>query len=208
MKKCFKCEQIKPLNDFYKHKEMADGYLNKCKECNKKDTKNNHRCFGKTDDSYDKTQKGVIRVIYKTQKANSKSRGMDLPNYTKDEFSEWAYTNGFESIYNAWVSNGYDRNFKPSADRLDDYMPYTLDNLKLGTWKDNRNHASIDRISGHNKCGKVCKPLIQLDRQGNFIAEYVSFSSAKRINGYHMERSIRTGKIDRKGFMWKYKEVK
>ena len=42
-KKCFKCLVIKPLDCFYKHKEMADGHVNKCKECNKKDVSNNYR---------------------------------------------------------------------------------------------------------------------------------------------------------------------
>ena len=54
MKTCFKCLIGKPLEAFYKHSMMADGHLNKCKECTKADVKRHRQENWERVRAYDK----------------------------------------------------------------------------------------------------------------------------------------------------------
>jgi hypothetical protein len=38
-KTCFKCGKTLPISEFYEHKKMSDGHLNKCISCTKTDVK-------------------------------------------------------------------------------------------------------------------------------------------------------------------------
>jgi hypothetical protein len=43
VKTCFKCNVSQPLTDFYRHPNMADGHLGKCKTCTKADSTERRR---------------------------------------------------------------------------------------------------------------------------------------------------------------------
>jgi hypothetical protein len=209
-KKCFKCGIEKPLCEFYKHKGTSDGHLNKCKECTKRDSRSNTKNYGvNVENSYDRTEKGVIRVIYKSQKSSSKQRGHKLPEYTKDELRDWLYKNGFKKLYDEWVKSGYDKKKKPSVDRIDDFKGYSFENIRLTTWEQNKLKQTKDILFGRSTSGAKCKPVLCFDKNGSLIAEYVSYNNAKRSVGYSFWRVLNTGKPDKKkGFVWYYKENK
>jgi hypothetical protein len=58
-KECFKCKKIKDMDDFYKHKQMKDGRLGKCKDCSKSDVRKNYRSNIDHYKNYEKARAGL-----------------------------------------------------------------------------------------------------------------------------------------------------
>lgn len=75
-KACFKCGAVKSLTDFYKHKAMKDGHLNKCKTCTKDDARK-HR-----DDNLEKVKE------YDRNRPNKVERSVAFASYVKDRRSQ------------------------------------------------------------------------------------------------------------------------
>jgi hypothetical protein len=55
-KRCFKCLCVKPPSDFYAHPMMADGRLNKCKACTRKDVTEHRNANIERIRAYDKAR--------------------------------------------------------------------------------------------------------------------------------------------------------
>lgn len=55
-KRCFKCERVLPIDDFYVHGAMRDGRLGKCKDCAKGDVQKNYRKNQKRYASYERVR--------------------------------------------------------------------------------------------------------------------------------------------------------
>ena len=71
-KVCFKCGETKKLSMFYKHPRMADGHVNKCKECNKKDVQENYRVNIDHFKAYDVLRRDTdVRKATRTKRGNT-----------------------------------------------------------------------------------------------------------------------------------------
>ena len=168
-KKCFKCGVIKPLSEFYRHPEMEDGHLNKCKECTKKDSKARYNVLS-TDNNW----------LEKERQRN------------RDKFKRLGYKNKFKqvrkicpleaNIARRLRSRGYDTKGK-EAHHWNYNLPKSIFLLPK------RAHRAIHKYIKVNYHDKYCYTLDgeKIDSEGKAIS---LFSSYLKKEGIDMELSV------------------
>lgn len=195
MKTCHTCLLKKTINNFYIHKFNLDGYSGSCKSCDKQ----------KVIDRY-RTKKGLITHIYSNQKRASIKRKHPLPSYSKKELCSWVFSqSNFDIVYRDWVDSGYKKDLIPSVDRLDDYKPYSLKNIRLTTWNVNRRKDFSNTKNGVNR--KRLTPVFRYNLDGERIKFYYSIAQAARENKIHgtgISKVCRRKGMTSGGFKWEY----
>ena len=73
MKTCFKCDRLLPVSEFYRHPMMGDGHLGKCKQCTKRDVRENYE-----------RRRGQY-LAYERSRANAPHRVDGRKRYSKTE---------------------------------------------------------------------------------------------------------------------------
>lgn len=195
VKKCSICKIEKNVDLFGKRSLSKDGLRSECKKC-----KSN------LDLKTRRTKKGLIAELFHTQKQKSKKRNMPLPNYNIQSLTHWVFSKKiFHILYKNWEKNNYSQALRPSIDRIDDYKPYTFNNIQILTWKQNQEKAVKDAVSG--KTRKTLKPIVQLSLNNKPIKEYYSISQASRELSINLSSIVNCLKGRYKtsgGFKWKY----
>lgn len=196
-KKCKRCGLVKPVIAFSVTSTGKDGRSSTCKPC-----------VAERNALYWKTPFGRISQVFAAQTAASKVREHTPPAYTSKELYTWAENNGLFLLHSAWENSNYQKDLIPSVDRNNPNLPYTLNNIRLVTWKENNDKAYEDRKSCRH-ITKQCVRIEQLTMAGTHVAYFDSVAMAARMTGgvrTNINRMCAGAKHIKsvKGFIWRY----
>ena len=138
-------------------------------------------------------------MIYRGQKSRSKRRGHTPPSYTVKELKEWVMSNPeFHVMYDNWVRLDYQTSYRPSIDRVDNSIGYTMANIRLVTWNENMVKGAIDRQRLIAQTVKGTDDIIEI---------YSSLTEASLYTGAAICNIQKTASGQRKsagGYGWMY----
>ena len=167
-KQCSQCKQLLLTTHFNKQHTGKDGLRADCKECKRR---------------FVRSKRGLVKQCFNQQHAKTKRRGYSQPDYSEEDFYKWAIQDPeFHELFEAWELSDYKSNFKPSFDRINDYISYRLNNIRATTWAQNNANGHVARTNGSNTKDNRAVDMLTLDNV--FIARFHSVSEAARhFNG-------------------------
>ena len=128
---------------------------------------------------YRKTPKGVLTNLYSKMQERNIKRGYGILPFSLSELHE-IYLNdkNFLCIFKKWEEGNYRTELKPSFDRINPTIGYTLENIEIKTWGENRKKADWEKSFIYTT------PVVMLDKNGTVIREFGSTKEASLITGF------------------------
>ena len=166
-KVCFKCGVEKAINDFYKHPQMSDGHLNKCKECTKNDVSNNYLVKTKNSEYVEKerarNREKYIRLGYINKFKRAHIENSNTSRYLK---SIGVLTKGFEAHHwNYNLKNDVIIMDKRSHSRIHKHIMFDKDTNMFRTKSDgvllDTKDKHMEFISQYLSEGSIYKILLR-----------------------------------------------
>lgn len=156
---------------------------------------------------YRHTIKGLLSKIYSSQKETSIKRHHVPPSYTLEELTTFILKkDNFNSLFINWEKSNFNKMLVPSMDRINDYLPYTLNNILLTTWQENKNKYHREHKNGINNKASVA--VIGINKNTGKTIEFYSISKASRDLNIHLGNIWDTcagNRASAGGYYWKYK---
>ena len=133
-----------------------------------------------------KTLQKFITQSYSSIRYKSKRRGEPMPDITKKELEKWLIDNGIKDKWIEYIESGFDKNIRPSIDRINDYGVYEFSNMQLITWRENHIKGVNGKKHHRNSQNQnLTKPVFIWSKSGEFIKECKNHKEAADYLGCH-----------------------
>lgn len=140
-----------------------------------------------------KTKRGLVTNLY------SKLKSRNYVEFDLEYFHQFANCKKFNRLYSEWVKSNYNKQLKPSVDRISNASGYLKNNIQWLTWAENRFKQNMER---RNRSPKVEQLL-----NGVVVNTYKSQRDAVIKTGISQGNlcSALTGKrVYAAGYQWRY----
>lgn len=119
--------------------------------------------------------------------------------FTMSDLHAFADCKVFDRLFSEWERSGYNKQRKPSIDRISNKRGYDLDNIHWMTWAENRYKQTMERrVRG--------LPVLQLSA-GKVVARFPSQREAVRATGLSQSNMSSALNGHRKlcgGYEWRF----
>ena|SRR5690606_31735679 len=98
---------------------------------------------------YRKTKKGLITNLFHKMKSRRKV------SFSKDDLYEFSKCSKFDRLFLEWEKSNYDKQYKPSIDRINNKKGYDISNIHWLTWAENRYKQTMERRCRKGKVAMI-----------------------------------------------------